>query len=182
MSRQASRFSIKLIAVGAVSAMASLLVQAADLRAVLPTTTLAGQSLTVPEDLGADARLFIIGFSRPSSKHTEAWARKLLDEYGQTSRLAIYQVAVLGDMPHFVRRLVVAGIRRGVPDKMHGRFLVATDKVEHWKRLAGYSEPDSAYIVLVNDRHEMAWRQAGEWSDAGFEKLVNQLQAMDLRP
>ena len=145
----------------------------------LPVETLSGKHLTLPTDLSSDPHLFIIGFSRASQKQTSEWLHRTLDEYGKSGVFAIYQVAVL-DVPRFIRGFAIDGMRSGVPKQLHEQFLLATQKVDDWKRLATFAQPDSAYLVLVNGRHEITWRGVGALSDTNFQILTKQLKVLGL--
>ena len=129
----------------------------------LPTTefqTLAGSKLTVPGGAGGHAALFIVGFSHASSKPTSAWDKQL-DKDCEETGTACYTVAVLEDVPRFVRGMVVSGIRSGIPKDKRSTFLVLLHDEDVWKNLCGFSDADGAYLLLVSRTGQIVWKWAG---------------------
>jgi hypothetical protein len=129
----------------------------------LPTTefqTLAGSKLTVPGGAGGRAALFIVGFRRASSKPTSAWDKQLEEDCAETGTVC-YTVAVLEDVPRFIRGMVVSGIRSGIPEQKRSRFLILLHGEDVWKKVCGFSDADGAYLVLVSGGGQIVWKWAG---------------------
>lgn len=93
---------------------------------------LAGNSLTLPDDLPHRPCVFVVGFSKASRAQTMQWSQRLEQE-PLAGKISVYSVAVLEDVPAFMRKFVVGGIRNGVPDALHDHFLVATSDTTAWK-------------------------------------------------
>jgi hypothetical protein len=137
----------------------------------LITHTLTDQKFSIPAHLPERASLLIIGFTKASTVQTSAWSRELARDSSLKSLIATYQVAVIEDVPALMRRFVIRGIRNGVPETLHDRFLIATDRSEDWKALTSYSKPDIAYLVLMDKQHKIRWRNTGEASAASLQAL-----------
>lgn len=140
----------------------------------LHVESLASQQLSIPEDLPELSCVLVVGFSKASARVTRAWSQSL-EKALPVDAAAVYSVSVLGDVPRLMRGLAVRGIRSGVPDVLHPRFLVATEKAQVWRELAGYSEPDAAYVLLFNADRELVWRTREAVSEAAIQALVEQL-------
>ena len=138
---------------------------------------LAGNSLTLPDDLPQRPCLFVIGFSKASRAQTMQWLQRLERE-PLAGKASLYSVAVLEDVPSFMRKFVVGGIRSGVPDALHNRILVATSDATAWKDAVSYSDADAAYVILVNAGRAIVFRTAGPLTDAALRGLVEALTAM----
>ena len=138
---------------------------------------LAGISLTLPDDLPHRPCVFVVGFSKPSRAQTMQWSQRLEQE-PLAEKASIYSVAVLEDVPALLRKFVVGGIRSGVPDALHNRFLVATSDATAWKDAVSYSDADAAYLILVNAGRDIVWRATGPLTDAALRSLVDALNAM----
>jgi len=144
---------------------------------VLPVESLSSKQLSLPADLPDVPCVFIVGFSRASGGPTSDWSRLLRTRLPSDS-VAIYSVAVIEDVPRWVRGLVVGSIRRGAPASTHDRFLLVTQGESAWKTLAAYSEPDTAYVLLTNAAHEVVWRIAGSPTEDKLAALVQQWSAL----
>jgi len=138
--------------------------------APLPVTALSGKQINLPTDLPDKAQLFIIGFSHSSRQQSKAWVHVLHETYGTSSGIDIHQVAVL-DTLHFIRGFIIDHIRDSIPKQWHGTFMLATTKIDAWKKLAGFKQTDLAYLVLLNRKHEITWRYAGAFSRQGLRTL-----------
>ncbi|MGH8193749.1 MAG: hypothetical protein ACREQ8_05010 [Woeseiaceae bacterium] len=137
----------------------------------LPVETLSKIEMTVPADLQDGTCLFIIGFSRSSSSDTRNWSQSLEERLPQDSA-AVYSVSVLEDVPGLLRGFVVRGIRRGVPERFHDRFLIVTTESQAWKDLASFADPDAAYLVLTNSEHRIVWRTHGPATDEAVQEVI----------
>lgn len=138
---------------------------------------LAGNSLTLPDDLPHRPCVFVVGFSKASRAQTMQWSQRLEHE-SLADKASVYSVAVLEDVPALVRKFVVGGIRSGVPEALHNRFLVATSDAAAWKDAVSYSDADAAYLILVNAGRDIVWRASGPLTDAALRGLVDALTAM----
>jgi hypothetical protein len=134
------------------------------LAAVVPHTeaeSLSGKPVVLPDALAGRAAIFVVGFTRRSQSQTAAWSAQLTKDYGDEARLQRYSVAVLDDVPAFVRGMVVGGIRRGVPKEQHDAFLLVFHDGKAWKELAGVTNSDDAYVVLVDRTAHVVARAHG---------------------
>ncbi len=129
----------------------------------LPTTefqTLAGGKVTLPTDAQGHTALLIVGFSHASSKPTSAWGKQLAKDCAAVGALC-YSVAVLQDVPRFIRRVVVSGIRSGTPVEKRSTFLILLHDEATWKKLCGFSDADGAYLLLVARDGRIEWKWTG---------------------
>jgi hypothetical protein len=157
-----------------------LLATSAFASSAMPTVKvepLAGISLTLPDDLPHRPCLFVVGFSKASRAQTMQWSQRLERE-PLAEKASIYSVAVIEDVPALMRGFVVRGIRSGVPDALHNRFLVATSDATAWKDAVSYSDADAAYLILMNTGRDIVWRATGQLTDATLRSLVDALSAM----
>ena len=138
--------------------------------------SLAGNSLALPGDLPHRPCLFVVGFSKASRAQTMQWSQRLERE-ALAEKVSIYSVAVIEDVPALMRGFVVRGIRSGVPDALHDRFLVATSDASAWKDAVSYSDADAAYLILMNAGREIVWRASGPLTDSALRSLIDALTA-----
>ncbi len=143
----------------------------------LPVETLTGTALSVPGGLPPGPCLLVVGFSHASQTPVTAWMNRLDQAQNRAAGVAVYQVAILEDVPSFIRGFVRRSIRGDTPKSRRDHFLVATTGEKEWKGLAGYQAqaPDTAYLLLLDKEHNVAWHQAGAVSRARYAALVKQL-------
>lgn len=142
----------------------------------LQVESLAGADLALPGDLAPCPCVFVIGFSKASRDLTAQWSRLLHAEL-ESASAASYGVAVLEDVPRWLRGMVIRGIRSGVPERTHDRFLLALSAAATWKRITEYSDGSTAYLLLLDSAHRIVWRFAGAPSEAALESIKTRIRA-----
>jgi hypothetical protein len=145
----------------------------------LRTRTLTNVEFSIPMHLPAQPSLLVIGFTSASRDQTSAWSRLLAQDDDLRGLVVTYQVAVIDDVPAMMRRFVIRGIRSGVPEALHDKFLVVSEQSEDWKSLASYSEPDAAYLVLLDEMGEVGWVGNGAPTAASLQSI--RVKAEELR-
>ena len=144
----------------------------------LPKTeleTLAGSKLTLPDAAMGKTALLIVGFSHASSKPTGEWAKELDADCRSHPRLVCYQIAVLQDAPRMIRGFITGGIKRDIPKDRRNSFLILVHDEDTWKRLAAFSDPDDAYLVIIDERSNIHWKTHGSLTPAAIKLLREQL-------
>jgi hypothetical protein len=122
----------------------------------LPATegeTLSGKPITLATNLSGKPAVVVIGFSKASSAESGAWVKRLKGDAGLAG-MAVYQVAVLEEVPRLVRGMVKSSIRGSVPVADQGTFVMLFHDEAQWKQFAHYRNADDAYVVLL-DGHGM---------------------------
>ena len=138
---------------------------------------LAGAALTLPADLPPRPCVFVVGFSKASREQTMQWSQRL-DHEALAGKASMYSVAVLEDVPALMRRFVIGGIRKGVPDALHDRFLVATSDAAAWKDAVSNADADAAYLILVNAGREIVSARERAADGCGAAKSTDALNAI----
>ena len=149
---------------------------------VIPTTnaeTLTGKKVTLPDAVRGHVSIFVVGFSRKSKDPTGDWTKKLRPLYAQDRDLQIYQAAHLQGAPRLIRGMIVSGMKKGVPPDQQDNFFVLYEAPDDWKRWVNFSEPDDAYIVLVDKAGQTVWRTHGPLNDAGINELNKEVQQLE---
>lgn len=148
----------------------------------LAARSLEGTPVALPAALPEGPVLLVVGFTRASRAQTEAWSRRLARADAVPTGVAVYQVAVIGDVPALFRGAVAKGIRQGVPTGLHARFLLVEEGIEDWKRLARVDAADAACLVLLDARRRVVWRHAGPVGDTAWAELTAALARLSGPP
>jgi hypothetical protein len=148
-------------------------------QALPPTSlvTLTNRKVSLPDDLGTQPALIVIGYTRKSRDQCASWAKRAMQEL---PALRVYQIAALQDVPRLLRPMVVRGIRSGVPKEHHGRFLLLYEKQEQWREATGAGQPDEAYLLMVDSAGRIKWRISGAITEEKIRSL--KIQAQHLQP
>lgn len=129
------------------------------------TDTLSEHKITLPDAALGHPAIFNIGFSRAGGDSTQRWGRELRKELSGNAGLNFFSVAVLQDAPKMVRGMIRHGMRSSVPKNEQDTFVLIYDGEQIWKDFAGFSNPDEAYIVLVDAKGAVLARVHGKTPD-----------------
>lgn len=143
---------------------------------VIPETnavTLTGQHLSLPKDLPERATVLIIGFGRHSQDATTAWEKPVRTQLAKSGSIGFYDIAMISEVPGFIRPMVLRAIKHEVPDVLKPNFLPLTNDEDAWKRVAGYApdQPEAAYVLLVDHSGHVRWASHVAFSPASFADL-----------
>jgi hypothetical protein len=130
------------------------------------TETLSGNKIVLPDASAGHPAIFIVGFSHASGDSSGRWDKELRRDFASESNLRIYSVAELQDAPRMVRGMIRHGMRGSVPKNEQDSFVLLYQDEDVWKKLANFSEPDDAYILLVDAAGNIRSRTHGKGPDA----------------
>jgi hypothetical protein len=154
-----------------------MLLVAASLSAqVIPHTeaeTLSGKKIVLPDAASGHPAVFIVGFSRAGGDSSGRWGKQLRQEFTTDSNVQIYSVAELQDAPKMVRGMIRHSMRGNIPQSEQDTFVVLSQDEDVWKKLADFSDPNDAYILLVDSAGRIRWRTHGKVPD---QRAVNALR------
>lgn len=143
-------------------------------------TALDGHTVTLPRDLSAKATVLILGFGRHSQDATTAWEKPVRQQLAQPGNIGFYDIAMISEVPGFVRPMVLRAIKHQVPDVLKPNFLPLTADEDAWKTTAGYSkdQPDAAYVLLVDKSGHVQWSTHVPYSANGFAELTQRAHSL----
>lgn len=151
---------------------------AADLFPSLPATTLSERTMQLPADLPPVPVLFIVGFSRAARAQTQPWSTRIHKVFSARTDMGYYQAAVIEDVPRLMRGVVSSRIRSGVSQDLHNRFVLISEQAEQWKKLADATDPNSAYLLLLDRDRRVIWRSAGPLTEQHYATFAARLEAL----
>lgn len=155
----------------AILVIAAGLLQAADVFPTISGTALSGAAVTLPEAGSGHATVVVVGFTHTSQTQSDAWVRKLGNEF------AFYSLAVIEDAPRLVRGMITSGMRSGVAKAQQGRVLTVTKGEKELKVAVGFEQADDAYVVVLDGTGAITWRYHGAPTDAAVAELHAQAES-----
>jgi hypothetical protein len=75
------------------------------------------------------------------------------------------KAAVLQDAPKMVRGLIRHGMGGSIPKDEQDSFVLLYQDEDVWNKLADFSHPNNAYLLLVDAADNIRWRTHGEVAD-----------------
>jgi hypothetical protein len=105
--------------------------------------------------------LIIAGFTKGSSVAVKAWWEKSGALCQAHPEVACYRVAVLEEVPGFIRGMILGGMRHDIPANEQDSFVTVFENEAAWKQIFGFSTADDAYMGLFDKNGKMLWRNSG---------------------
>jgi hypothetical protein len=141
-------------------------------------TELRGKFLTrrevvLPQAAEGRVTLLLLGFTYQSRFAVEAWAGRFRAQYQADSRVAFYEVPIIGGMAKLAKWFIDSGMRRGTPPEDYEHVVTVYRGADSWKRRVGFAEPDAAYLILLDRTGKVAWRHQGTFDDRAFQGLCS---------
>lgn len=131
---------------------------------VIPHTeaeTLSSKKIVLPAASAGRPAVFIVGFSRAGGNSSGRWDKQLRQEFTADSNMQIYNVAELEGAPKMFRGMIRHAMLGSIPQNERDTFVVLYQDEDVWKKLAGFFDPDDAYILLVDSAGRIRWRAHG---------------------
>jgi len=133
--------------------------------------TLADTDIVLPQPGSTHSLVLVLGFSHKSAENCGPWGKRLSADFRSDSRVAYYQLPVLQGAPSFVRPMILRGMRKDMPADQQAHFIPILDHEDEWKKLANFSAPDDAYIILADPHGHVVWQTRGPLTDASHDAL-----------
>ena len=137
-------------------------------------TTFAGENVALPDALKGKVGVLILGFSQASRTEASDWGHRLADDPQRPAGLAYFELPVLESVPRLLRGLVLKKIKESVSQKGQAHFLPVLDHEAEWKRAAGFSKAEDAYLLVVDGNGVVRWSTEGPLTDAAYAEVKRQ--------
>ncbi|WP_353068112.1 hypothetical protein RBB75_10835 [Tunturibacter empetritectus] len=145
-------------------------------------TSFANQAVNLPAALqGKTAGILVIGFSRGSREEVTGWARRIAADYRTSPVVAYYELPVVAAVPGFVRGVVLRSIKSSTPERAQPRVVPVANNEAGWKAITHYSQPDDAYLLVVDNQGNVMWQTQGQPTDTAYAALKQQVESLKTR-
>lgn len=162
------------LALTALIAAGAAWAQTLQTQATLPQikgTSLDDQEITLPDAAAGKVTFLVITFSKAAGEKGRSWNERFFKDYPQEDKITSYSIAMLEDVPAFLRGMIRSGIRRSIPVSMRRRFLTAARGEAEWKRYVGMQDDKDSYLILFNSKGRVQWMHHGQFDPAVYEVL-----------
>ena len=170
------RFSIAL----ALAALSFATLPAANAQQ-LPKTeevNLAGNQVNLESSLKGNTGILILGFSKKSGNQAREWTKVLLTEFSAEPSIVILEMPILESMPRLVRGMAVRSMKNASSPVEREHFVPVFHNEAQWKEVAQFSEPDDAYIVVVDRDQKIVLREHGPVEEKHKAELIGKIHAI----
>lgn len=123
--------------------------------------TLSGHRVVLAQAVKGRAVLVIASFSKGAGPFADQWAKAARAD-GALEGVAVYQAAMLGRAPGFVRSIVKSSLFRQIPADAQDNFLVFTQDEPLWRSYFGVTTDKDPYVVLIDSNGQVRWHGHGD--------------------
>lgn len=157
--------------------LAASLAQTADLPKI-EGESLASTQVVLPDAATGKVAVLIFGFSKNSKTANNAWASRLLADFAGQPFFTLYQLPVIEGAPRFVRGMIIASMRKDVPENRRDHFVPLVKGEAALKAFVQYKEPDDAYVVLLDRSAKVVKQVHGPVNDSTYSEIRQEIESL----
>jgi len=165
--------------------MATTLISALPIGGTLPPLRgefLTGRKAQLPEATSGRVALLTLGFTYNSRFPVEAWIGRFRKDFGSNPQVTFYEIPMIGGMARLGKWFIDSGMRSGTPRSDQENVITVYGGTDSWKQRVGYQSSDAAYLVLLDKRGAVRWRNSGAFDEKAYRDLNAQVTAILREP
>jgi hypothetical protein len=139
---------------------------------------LTGRTAVLPQEARGRIALLLLGFTYDSRFAVEAWAKRFREQFQAEPRVTFYEIPMIGGLARMGKWFIDSGMRRGTPKQDHERVITVYGGTDAWKQRVGFRDPDTAYLILLDDNGRIAWRHAGDLDEQAYQALAAEVSRL----
>lgn len=133
---------------------------------VIPTETLDGRPLLLPDAIDGRVGLLVLAFRRSAQSIVDSWMANAMSRFGEHPGFACFEVPMIGGAWRMISGYIDSGMRAGVPPEHH--HLVATyyGDASRYRSALGITDSSLAYAYLLDRSGMIVAEGSGETTEA----------------
>ncbi len=143
----------------------------------LNADTLAGMHVHLPADLQGKRAVLVLAFNKGARSQVRDWGVRLDKDFSRSPDVLYFDMPVIAAVPHFLRSYVLHSMAAELSDRGKQHFLPIPDNESRWRALAGYKDPNLAYILVIDSSGQVEWQTSGPLTAAAYTALREHLPA-----
>ena len=141
----------------------------------IDTSALDGTPVHLPNAGDGRPAVLVLGFSRRSSEQAVQWGKRLYDAPWNDRHADSYEIAMLGDVPGFLRGMVLRSMRKNIPPVAQSTLVPLYSGEDRWREAAQVDSVDEVYLLVVDRDGAIRWRGKGEYSEQLMQQVTRQI-------
>ncbi len=139
---------------------------------------LSGREAMLPAAASGHAALLLFGFSYDSRFAVEAWVKRFRTDFGNHPQVSFYEIPMIGGMARWGKWFIDSGMRRGTPKADQENVITVYGDTKLWRQRLGVSAENFAYLILLDQKGNIAWRHAGPFEDSPYQALSGRVREL----
>jgi hypothetical protein len=142
---------------------------------------LTGRPAQLPAAASGKVALLLLGFTYSSRFPVEAWTKRFRQEFDKNPKVTFYEIPMIGGMARLGKWFIDSGMRRGTPPADQGNVITVYGGTDAWKQRLSVSDPEAAYLILMDPSGKVAWQYAGGFDEEQFKTLAAKATELQAR-
>jgi hypothetical protein len=122
--------------------------------------TLSGHHIVLAQTVKGHPAMLAACFSKDAGPSCGEWAKQAQADPALAG-VAVYELAMLGRAPGFIRGTIESGMRKGLSVPQQDRFVVLTQDEPQWRSYLGVTTDKDAWVVLIDPAGKVLWHGHG---------------------
>ena len=131
--------------------------------------TLSSHHIVLAQAVSGHPALLAACFSKEAGPSCGEWVKHARTDPALAG-VAVYEIAMLGRAPGFIRGTIESGMRKGLSVPQQDQFVVLTQDEPQWRSYFGVTTDKDAWVVLVDPAGRILWH--GHGAAANLEPLL----------
>jgi hypothetical protein len=139
---------------------------------------LSGRKAVLPGDASGRVALLLFGFTYQSRFAVEAWAKRFRGDFERNTQVTFYEIPMIGGIARLGKWFIDSGMRRGTPNADYENVITVYGGIEPWKQRLAVKAEDSAYLVVLDRKGNVAWCHTGPFEETSYQGLAAQVRKL----
>lgn len=139
---------------------------------------LTGREAVLPGAASGRVALLLFGFSYDSRFAVEAWTKRFRGDFEKNPQVTFFEIPMIGGMARLGKWFIDGGMRRGTPKSDHENVITVYGGTGPWKQRLEATDEKFAYLVLLDRKGNIAWRDGGPFEELKYNALAEQVRKL----
>jgi hypothetical protein len=127
----------------------------------IPAKTLAGRSVTFPDETRGRIGLIFVAFEQRAQQDITTWVKPLIERYLDAPDIGYYEIPMISSEYRSSAGQIDGGMRSGVPKDLHDRTATFYGDREGFFTSLGIGDQSVAYLFVLNQKGEVVFHTQG---------------------
>jgi hypothetical protein len=139
---------------------------------------LTGREAVLPDAAAGRVALLALGFTYESRYAVEEWIRHFRKDFGENREVTFYEIPMIGGLARMGKWFIDSGMRKGTAKADQENVITVYGGVDAWKQRVGFSDPNAAYLILIDKSGVIRWHHSGAFEESPYQALESAVKGL----
>ena len=146
----------------------------------LRASNLENREFDLPKDFAGERNLLLIAFQREQQQELDTWLREMRRFQEADPGFQYYELPTIERLNALARWFIDSGMRRGTPKADYDHVITVYADTKAWKEGVRYTDPDAAYLILLDRESKVDWHYRGTFDETLFQALCSRVSDLTI--